>query len=261
MDYILTNERYAGNALLQKRYTTATLPKTAPRNHGEREMFFVTGSNPAIITEETFNRAKSLRAQRKVSQAATDRPLSRKYAAYAAHAVGASPMPVLGSGYASSMMRGGKCPNKAIPELEIYGAFQRLYFKLKSNPDILSRVLRGLIEIRNRRMLWSIDVIEINKKISDVLSQNQMLAVLKQQGLVDPDIFISKTNELTKQLRVEASKERLLKAEGSNAEQLTRELVATIAESPDFLDGFDAELFGELIDQVIIKMISMSYSA
>ena len=28
-----------------------------------------------------------------------------------------------------------------------------------------------------------------------------MLAVLKQQGLVDPDIFISKTNELAKQLR------------------------------------------------------------
>ena len=27
VDYILTNERYAGNALLQKRYTTATLPK------------------------------------------------------------------------------------------------------------------------------------------------------------------------------------------------------------------------------------------
>ena len=112
-------------------------------------------------------------------------------------------------------------------------------------------MLRGLIEIRNRRMLWSIDVIEINKKISDVLSQNQMLAVLKQQGLVD---FISKTNELTKQLReLKLQKERLLKAEGSNAEQLTRVLIATIAESPDFLDGFDAELFGELIDQVIIK--------
>lgn len=72
-------------------------------------------------------------------------------------------------------------------------------------------------------MLWSIDVIEINKKISDVLSQNQMLAVLKQQGLVDPDIFISKTNELTKQLReLKLQKERLLKAEGSNAEQLTK---------------------------------------
>ncbi len=49
-------------------------------------------------------------------------------------------------------------------------------------------------------MLWSPDVIELNKRISDILSQNQMLAVLKQQGLVDPDIFISKTNELAEQL-------------------------------------------------------------
>ena len=38
-------------------------------------------------------------------------------------------------------------------------------------------------------------------------------------------------------------------------DRLTRELVATIAESPDFLDGFDAELFGELIDQVIIRCV------
>ena len=254
VDYILTNERYAGNALLQKRYTTATLPKTAPRNHGEREMFFVTGSNPAIITEETFNRAKSLRAQRKVSQAATDRPLSKKVRCICGSRCRRKSNAGTWKWVCVVHDEGGKCPNKAIPELEIYGAFQRLYFKLKSNPDILSQALRGLIEIRNRRMLWSIDVIEINKKISDVLSQNQMLAVLKQQGLVDPDIFISKTNELTKQLReLKLQKERLLKAEGSNAEQLTRVLIATIAESPDFLDGFDAELFGELIDQVIIK--------
>ena len=37
------------------------------------------------------------------------------------------------------------------------------------------------------------------------------VAFLKQQGLVDPDIFIAKTNELTKQLRqVKLEKEKLM---------------------------------------------------
>ena len=75
----------------------------------------------------------------------------------------------------------------------------------------------SLQAIRNRRMLWSLDVIELNKQISDLTSQNQMLATLKQQGLIDPDIFISQSNELTEQLRaVKLKKERLLTVDGDN---------------------------------------------
>ena len=83
-----------------------------------------------------------------------------------------------------------------IPEAEIEEAFLRLCYKLKHAPRNTAAGLGNLYEMTNHRMLWSPDVIELNKRISDILSQNQMLAVLKQQGLVDPDIFISKTNEL-----------------------------------------------------------------
>ena len=41
VDYILQNERYAGNALLQKRYTPDMLSRQQKTNHGEREMYFV----------------------------------------------------------------------------------------------------------------------------------------------------------------------------------------------------------------------------
>ena len=71
VDYILQNERYAGNALLQKRYTTATLPKQQKINHGEREMYYVEDSNEAIIPQELFDRAKELRQRRSVGQAVT----------------------------------------------------------------------------------------------------------------------------------------------------------------------------------------------
>ena len=89
-----------------------------------------------------------------------------------------------------------------VRETQIHASFCCLYYKLKHQSiPILEQMLTNLQTIRNRRMLWSPDIVALNKRISDISSQNQTLAFLKQQCLVDPDIFIAKTNELTKQLR------------------------------------------------------------
>ena len=69
VDYILQNERYAGNALLQKRYTPDMLSRQQKTNHGEREMYFVPGSNDAIIFPELFERAQVLRQKRSLGKA------------------------------------------------------------------------------------------------------------------------------------------------------------------------------------------------
>ena len=69
VDYILQNERYAGNALLQKRYTPDMLSRQQKTNHGEREMYFVPGSNDAIISPEIFKRAQGLRQKRSLGKA------------------------------------------------------------------------------------------------------------------------------------------------------------------------------------------------
>ena len=107
---------------------------------------------------------------------------------------------------------------------------------------------------RDRRLLWSEDIVSINKKISELSSQNQTLAFLKQNGLVDPDIFISKSNELTRQLRqAKLDKEELMAAEGDATAQRTRELIALLEDGPDFLDRPDAELMGELVEKIIIE--------
>ena len=118
---------------------------------------------------------------------------------------------------------------------------------------MLSQMLTSLQAIRNRRMLWSLDVIEMNKQISDLTSQNQMLAKLKQQGLIDPDIFIAQRNELTEQLRAaKLKKERLLVSNGDDIIVQTQELLDILEAGPDFLDAFDAELFGELVDKIFV---------
>ena len=60
IDYILNNERYMGDAVLQKKYTTETLPFTRKRNRGEKTQYYVENSNVPIISKEIFTFTKHL---------------------------------------------------------------------------------------------------------------------------------------------------------------------------------------------------------
>lgn len=64
VDYILKNERYIGDALLQKRYTTDVLPFQRKRNNGEKDKYYIKYSHPAIITHDIFERAQELNRSR-----------------------------------------------------------------------------------------------------------------------------------------------------------------------------------------------------
>ncbi|MBQ9686376.1 MAG: hypothetical protein IJV41_07540 [Oscillospiraceae bacterium] len=137
----------------------------------------------------------------------------------------------------------------------IEDAFCWLYYKLKHHGKaILGNMISTHLTIRSRRMLWSLDVIELNKQISDLTNQNQLLSMLKQQGLVDSDVFISRSNAIAEQLqKAKQEKSRILEAEGDQTVQQTEELMDILAEGPEFIDTFDAELFSDLVDRIIVE--------
>ena len=54
--YILTNERYCGDALLQKTFTSG-FPARKQRNHGQVNQYYAADTHPAIISEATFRAA------------------------------------------------------------------------------------------------------------------------------------------------------------------------------------------------------------
>jgi len=57
---ILSNEKYTGNALLQKRYRNNHLEKKLCHNNGELPKYFATESHPAIIDGDTFQAVQGL---------------------------------------------------------------------------------------------------------------------------------------------------------------------------------------------------------
>lgn len=56
---ILENEKYAGNALLQKKYCEDFLTKKMVKNEGQVPQYFVTESHPAIISQEVYDLVQS----------------------------------------------------------------------------------------------------------------------------------------------------------------------------------------------------------
>lgn len=56
---ILTNEKYIGDALLQKTYVTDCISKKVKKNQGERAMYYVENNHPAIISGEVFDQVRN----------------------------------------------------------------------------------------------------------------------------------------------------------------------------------------------------------
>lgn len=63
---ILKNEKYAGNALLQKKYVADHLTKKLVWNKGNLPMYFAEGTHPAIIDKVTFDNAQAVLHKRRM---------------------------------------------------------------------------------------------------------------------------------------------------------------------------------------------------
>lgn len=259
--YILTNEKYMGDSLWRKYYTTDTMPFVCKRNHGECAAFYAQGTHDGIVSAEVFRAANSLikqRAEQVAKASHRNYPFRKKLFCGDCGAVFRR-KEVRGKVYWVCIGRVKKrtenCQVPPVSEGSVEQSFLRLYFNLKhEGAPILSQLAADLKMIRERKLLWSPAIIELNTQISNLSRQNHTLAELHAQGLVDPDIFISQTNALTKQLRdVKLQKERLLSADGNDTLAQTESLIAVLSEGPEMLTEFDAELFDELIDRIIVE--------
>ena len=81
---ILTNEKYIGDALLQKTYVTDCISKQVKKNTGDRTMYYVENNHPAIISRELFQRVQeelTRRASKRKVMQKTGKTEQGKYSA------------------------------------------------------------------------------------------------------------------------------------------------------------------------------------
>ena len=254
IDYILQNERYAGNALLQKRYTTDTLPFCLKKNRGERPQYFVEDINEAIVSQKIFDKAQALRRERRVAQGQMHNKVSQHMRCSCGSPIRAKQVRDRWYWVCCWHDERHTCPLMPIPEEEVEQAFLRLYYRLKHyGIDVLTQLISDLYAVRTGSLLWSENIVEINKQISDIASQERLLTQLKQQGSVDPDIFISRGNLLAERRReLKLQKERILRSEEDHTIQQTQDLLDVLESGPDWLDDFDEQLFSDLVEKIVV---------
>ena len=265
VSYILRNEKYVGDTIAQKQYTTDSLPFKERRNHGERDRFFIKNSHPPIVKKEVFDKVQSLlkrRSQNCLGVNASDHAFSLKI--YCGQC---------GSVYRRRCRKGfvtwvcrrhdesaSQCESKPIREAEIQTAFLRIYHKLKRfGTPILSELQTNLREIQNRRYLWSPEIIEINQEISNLAQQIHLLADLQKVGMAGGSAyFIARTNELKARMRqLSLERARLVEREEDDPLEQTEALVDTLESGPEAIDTFDSDLFRTLVERITVESASV----
>ena len=259
IQYILQNEKYAGDSLSQKKYTTRSFPRQQKINHGERKQYLVIDSHPAIISREIFQKVQELLTQRSAAiHPRSDVPHAFARKVVCGHCGTLCKRKNCGGSVNWACRRHDKsitaCPNTQVPEEQMKNAFLHVYYNLKHyGTSILTQLISDLYAARTGSLLWSENIVEINKQISDIASQERLLAQLKQQGVVDPDIFISRSNQLAERLReLKLQKERILRSEEDHTIQQTQDLLDLLESGPDWLDDFDEQLFSDMVEKIVV---------
>lgn len=256
IEYILSNERYIGDSLWQKTYQIQTLPRKPKKNKGEKIQYFLEQTHPAIIDRETFQKAQRLRASRVISKNSSADPIRQKLVC----GVCGSPYRIISNqgmdSYECQAKNRGtaKCETPRLSKTQIHKAFLSLYYRIKHyGVGILTQLISDLHAARTGSLLWSENIVEINKQISDIASQERLLTQLKQQGSVDPDIFISRSNLLAERRReLKLQKERILRSEEDHTIQQTQDLLDVLESGPDWLDDFDEQLFSDMVEKIVV---------
>ena len=241
---ILTNEKYIGDTLLQKRYTTDTLPFKAVRNRGEREQYYVKGTHEPIIEKTIFDNAQRMLAERNKPSG-----LSKEHSPFSKKIVCGN----CGNTFRRKPRKGcvcwvcrkhdesaENCNIRQIRETEFQSAFVRLWNKLQAHyKAILTPMLRQLETLSEREKSGNTQLAELRKEISEIKQQTYLLTILNSQGTLDGAYFTVRTQELDRKL-LTAQKQLRTTLDDKDGERLDelRKLIG-IFERAEQIDEFD----------------------
>lgn len=264
--YILSNEKYIGDSLLQKTYTPNELPLVNIRNKGQLSKFYIKNSHPAIISVEVFEAVQNLKKKR----AALHPPTS---------VAGSFPLSsILKCSFCSSIFHRhlqnntarwncsqhtknvNLCPMAAVTEKEVYQSFLAVYHKLLDNQDILKAMLNQSLELQAKTTYARSDIVELNEKIADLVKQNHSLAKLQAKGCMDSALFIERCNRNNQKIEELRRELRQLQEpdDTSNAIDSTQLLINILEESQPMLE-FEPSIFRSMVKQITVYPEKFSF--
>ena len=252
--YILSNERYCGDALLQKTFTSG-FPARKQRNHGQVDQYYVADTHPAIIPETTFRAAQELIHKRDNGQ----RTRLRAELPIVCPECGYKYRKVKSRGkehWVCSLRNRGQshCQSPRLEESDIQMAFLAMVGKLYTNQEsILQGSLSLLEEIAARQEQGNAKLYELNTALADLNEKAHTLQRLHNKGFIEDGDFREQSNALASQ-RKKLSDQRAQAIRGSKALETfdkLRDLQEQLTSLPEIPWEFDIDLFDQLVEKIV----------
>ena len=225
---ILTNEKYTGDALLQKTYVTDCITKKMRKNNGELPMYLVKNHHEPIISRSDFNRVQEEMARRSAKRTIADKLTKTGQGKYSAK-------------YAlSELLICGECGEhyrrvtwtaKGFKEIKWRCVSRIQYGKKKchSSPTIDEQALhRAIVSAINEFCEVKDDVLKtLHQSITEVLDPNQNGSVQAAQQRID--VLARNMDELIKLATVPETAENAMSdiAKFSEEMKMLREFIET----------------------------------
>lgn len=225
---ILTNEKYTGDALLQKTYVTDCITKKTRKNNGELPMYLVKNHHEPIISRSDFNRVQEEMARRSAKRTIADKLTKTGQGKYSAK-------------YAlSELLICGECGEhyrrvtwtaKGFKEIKWRCVSRIQYGKKKchSSPTIDEQALhRAIVSAINEFCEVKDDVLKtLHQSITEVLDPNQNGSVQAAQQRID--VLARNMDELIKLATVPETAENAMSdiAKFSEEMKMLREFIET----------------------------------
>ncbi|MCI2105294.1 MAG: recombinase family protein [Intestinimonas sp.] len=274
--YMLRNEKYIGDALLQKTYVTDFLTKKSKKNQGEVPQYYVTGNHKGIISKELFNLVQEEIARRaskrKVSQKTTKTEqgkYSSKYALSELLVCG-----FCGARYRRvTWARNGKkkivwrCISRleygtkyckespTIEEYRLQDALMKAICEAVKDKDELIDTLKHSLRMALNVEDDTIDTTAIQARIEELDSVMMDLVELSSRSSASADYFDTKFKEISDErtalqdkLRDHEQRQTITQNNGARMKELFE-----ILEKANFsLDEYDEALVKQLISKVTV---------
>ena len=238
MRYLLTNEKYIGDSMLQK--------------------YYIENTHKSIISKNKFYAVQNLLNSRRTSKMSIGSyPLSQKLKCG-----------TCGLHFRRKLCRGivywtcnnhdkhaSICNQKRIPEIAIYQAFICLYNKLKCNfKSIFPSLLSQLQELKNRKFSGNQQYMEIAKEIAKLKEQTHVLARLKTKGFLDEAKYLEQTAEINSKInKLSREQRKIVRSDDEDdmIEQI-KDIGSIIENGMDLMTEFDEVLFESLVEKIIV---------
>lgn len=258
VSYILTNEKYIGDALFQKKYTTETLPYRLKRNKGEKPKYYVEGYCPEIIDAEKYRAVQELISSKREAQS--------EYKIYVFTKIMRCPdcgrtfrrQEINGKAYWMCSLRAsnsGNCKSRRIREDMGYETFSVMTYKLKAHrQQIIETTIQRLEYLQSRTSENGERIRKIDKEIADLSAKNHVITRLHTSGVLGVTEYTQQTSEIGNKITALRSERRKKLAE-DETDMLLDELkmLNEIMKEYQPRSEFDSDLFSQIVEKIVVE--------